>query len=147
MNSNFLMGRLSYISRVPSMTKYQTPKRLFSSKLKENDDAEEIPVNPLKTVYTASHQKGDGKFYDKKPFKITCEEGKVYHWCLCGHSKNQPFCDGTHNNVFLKIKHKPVKFTVTKTKEYYLCNCKRTQNRPFCDGTHKKPEIQEMRKY
>ena len=104
-------------------------------------------MNPLKEIYSASNQKENGVIYDKKPFKILCEEGKLYHWCLCGQSKNQPFCDGTHNNVFLKITHKPIKFTVTKTKEYWLCNCKQTSNRPFCDGTHKNPEIQEKKKY
>lgn len=30
--------------------------------------------------------------------------GKKYGWCLCGKSKTQPMCDGTHKNIFLKIK-------------------------------------------
>ena len=30
-----------------------------------------------------------GKIYDKKPFKITLEAGKLYAWCTCGHSKSQ----------------------------------------------------------
>lgn len=101
----------------------------------------------MKEVYSASLQKDNGVIYDKKPFKFLCEEGKIYHWCLCGHSKRQPFCDGTHNNIFLKIKIKPIKFTVTKTKEYWLCNCKQTTNRPFCDGTHKRQDIQDKRPF
>ncbi|XP_058808684.1 CDGSH iron-sulfur domain-containing protein 3, mitochondrial [Phymastichus coffea] len=140
MSYTLLMNRLARISRV-RFIRCQVSS-LYSSKSK--DDAQ-IPTNPLKDVYSASQQKENGKVYDKKPFKILCEEGKIYHWCLCGQSKNQPFCDGTHNNVWLKIKQKPIKFTVTKTKEYWLCNCKQTLNRPFCDGTHKQPEIQELR--
>lgn len=39
---------------------------------------------------------------------MTCEAGKKYSWCTCGKSKSQPLCDGTHKNVFLKIKFKYV---------------------------------------
>jgi len=97
-----------------------------------------IPVNPLKNVYSANSQPSNGVMYDNKPFKMRLETGKNYSWCLCGQSKSQPFCDGTHKNIYLKIKLKPIRFNVTETKEYWLCNCKRTSNRPFCDGTHKK---------
>lgn len=41
--------------------------------------------------------------YDKKPFKMVLEAGKTYHWCLCGRSKSQPLCDGTHKDIYLKI--------------------------------------------
>ena len=30
-----------------------------------------------------------GKIYDKQPFKIELEAGKLYAWCTCGNSKNQ----------------------------------------------------------
>jgi CDGSH-type Zn-finger protein len=70
-------------------------------------------------------------------FKISLEGGKKYAWCLCGRSKQQPFCDGTHKNVHLKIEQRPVRFEVEKSGDFYLCNCKQTKNRPFCDGTHK----------
>ncbi|CAG4928035.1 unnamed protein product [Colias eurytheme] len=103
----------------------------------------EIPTNPLASVYSATHQKTNGIVYDKKPFKIALEAGKTYSWCLCGRSKSQPFCDGTHRNIYLKITEKPIRFTVTESKDYWLCNCKQTKNRPFCDGTHKQKEIQE----
>ncbi|GLV38242.1 uncharacterized protein CBL_12890 [Carabus blaptoides fortunei] len=102
-----------------------------------------IPKNPLESVHSASQQQENGSIYDKKPFRMTCEAGKKYSWCLCGKSKNQPLCDGTHKNTFLKIKLRPVRFEVTETKEYYLCNCKQTANRPFCDGTHKQEHIQQ----
>lgn len=112
----------------------------FSSK---ESEPPAIPRNILKDFHSASTQPENGVMYDKKPFKFRIEAGKRYAWCLCGRSKNQPFCDGTHRSIFLKIKQRPVHFAVDETKDYWLCNCKQTSNRPFCDGTHKKPEIQE----
>ncbi|XP_075979462.1 uncharacterized protein LOC142978780 [Anticarsia gemmatalis] len=103
----------------------------------------EIPKNPLTSVYSATDQKENGVIYDRKPFRLNLEAGKTYHWCLCGRSKSQPLCDGTHKDVYLKINQRPIRFKVEKTKEYWLCNCKQTKNRPFCDGTHKQKEIQE----
>ncbi|XP_059054664.1 CDGSH iron-sulfur domain-containing protein 3, mitochondrial [Achroia grisella] len=103
----------------------------------------EIPNNTLVSVYSAAQQKENGIVYDRKPFKLTLEAGKTYHWCLCGRSKSQPMCDGVHKDVFLKITQRPIRFKVEKTKDYWLCNCKQTKNRPFCDGTHKQKEIQE----
>lgn len=32
----------------------------------------------------------------KGPFAVELEAGKNYHWCACGKSANQPFCDGSH---------------------------------------------------
>jgi len=52
-------------------------------------DEPEIPQNPLKAVHSASLQPENGKIYDKKPFRMKCEKGKAYFWCLCGHSKSQ----------------------------------------------------------
>ncbi|XP_045169125.2 CDGSH iron-sulfur domain-containing protein 3, mitochondrial-like [Mercenaria mercenaria] len=97
-----------------------------------------------------------GKIYDKKPFPALLKAGKKYSWCTCGHSKHQPFCDGSHKTVynvlkrgsaegkgtFQNILHQPVRFEVEEDGEYWLCNCKQTNGRPFCDGTHKQPEIQ-----
>ena len=52
---------------------------------------------------------------------------------MCGLSKNQPFCDGSHKGgPFL-----PVNFTAQETGTAYLCGCKHTGNQPYCDGTHK----------
>lgn len=66
----------------------------------------EIPKNALESVYSAQEQRDNGIIYDKKPFKVTLEEGKTYHWCLCGRSKQQPLCDGTHKDVFLKVQQR-----------------------------------------
>ncbi|XP_076242076.1 uncharacterized protein LOC143184031 [Calliopsis andreniformis] len=112
---------------------------------KEKEDEDEIPVNLLRDIYSANNQPDNGVIYDNKPFKFTCEADKTYSWCLCGHSKRQPFCDGTHKNIFLKIKIRPILFKVKETKSYWLCNCKQTSNRPFCDGTHLREDIQEKK--
>jgi CDGSH-type Zn-finger protein len=74
------------------------------------------------------------KIAKKGPYKIKLEEGKRYHWCACGHSNNQPFCDGSHKGTGIT----PLAFTAEKTGEASLCGCKQTKNPPFCDGTHNK---------
>jgi len=73
-----------------------------------------------------------------EPYAVEVEEGKTYYWCVCGLSKNQPYCDGSHKQTDLN----PVAFTADKTGRVYLCGCKHTRNQPYCDGTHKsvKPE-------
>jgi len=66
------------------------------------------------------------------PYLADLEPG-TYWWCACGRSKNQPFCDGSHQGTGLA----PVKLEISKPGKYGLCGCKRTANPPFCDGTHK----------
>ncbi|MGA8042240.1 MAG: CDGSH iron-sulfur domain-containing protein [Terracidiphilus sp.] len=70
----------------------------------------------------------------KGPYAVQVEAGKSYHWCACGHSANQPFCDGSHKGTGMT----PVKFEAAESKTVYLCGCKHTGNRPFCDGQHSK---------
>ncbi|EFX72874.1 CDGSH iron-sulfur domain-containing protein 3, mitochondrial-like [Daphnia pulex] len=101
----------------------------------KRDDVPE--VNTVSEFHASSKQEEKGKVYDKQPFKFMCEKGKSYMWCACGHSKTQPFCDGTHRSPFLKIKLRPVRFVPEETKEYWFCNCKQTNSRPFCDGSHR----------
>uniref|UniRef100_A0A182UB40 Iron-binding zinc finger CDGSH type domain-containing protein n=1 Tax=Anopheles melas TaxID=34690 RepID=A0A182UB40_9DIPT len=132
-----------------------------------------IPKNVIEHLNTAQEQQTNGVVYDKKPFRIELEEGKRYSWCLCGRSKGQPLCDGTHKLVQYKITQRyvvhcaaalmvmvmipcariilnatlhffsPIRFQVEKSGTYWLCNCKQTKNRPFCDGTHKCEEVQK----
>jgi CDGSH-type Zn-finger protein len=70
---------------------------------------------------------------DKKPALLTLEPG-TYWWCACGRSKNQPYCDGSHQGTSIT----PVQFDVEENKQVALCLCKQTGNPPFCDGSHTK---------
>lgn len=99
--------------------------------------SKQIPKNVIEGLQSSQDQSENGVVYEKKPFKMNLTEGKNFSWCLCGRSKSQPFCDGTHKFVHYKIKQRPVRFQVEKDGDYYLCNCKQTKNRPYCDGTHK----------
>jgi CDGSH iron-sulfur domain-containing protein 3 len=70
----------------------------------------------------------------KSPYAVELNEGRTYHWCACGRSKNQPFCDGSHQGTGIE----PVAFTAEKSGTAYLCGCKHTANQPYCDGAHNK---------
>uniref|UniRef100_A0A8C8JGA4 Iron-binding zinc finger CDGSH type domain-containing protein n=1 Tax=Oncorhynchus tshawytscha TaxID=74940 RepID=A0A8C8JGA4_ONCTS len=76
----------------------------------------------------------------KKPFKVELVGGKRYSWCTCGHSKKQPFCDGTHKTKAQGLM--PLRFIPEKDSKAWLCGCKYTANPPYCDGTHKQEFIQ-----
>lgn len=65
---------------------------------------------------------------------VELEEGKNYWFCMCGLSKKQPFCDGSHTGTTFE----PLKFKAEKTGKAWLCQCKRSNKKPFCDGTHSK---------
>jgi CDGSH-type Zn-finger protein len=69
----------------------------------------------------------------KEPAILDLEAG-TYYWCSCGDSKNQPFCDGSHQGTAFT----PVELTIEKARKVALCLCKRTAKPPFCDGAHRK---------
>ena len=68
------------------------------------------------------------------PIACQLETDKNYAWCTCGHSDNQPFCNGAHKN---QGGTNPLIFSIEEAKEAYLCTCKLTKNPPYCDGSHK----------
>lgn len=68
----------------------------------------------------------------KSPYVLELAAG-TYWWCACGRSKNQPFCDGSHQTTAFT----PVKLEIAERKQVALCGCKRTGTQPFCDGTHR----------
>ena len=70
---------------------------------------------------------------DNRPKKVELSKAKEYYFCVCGRSKSQPFCDGSHAGTDFK----PRAFTAEEDGTAYLCACKHTANPPFCDGTHK----------
>jgi CDGSH-type Zn-finger protein len=94
----------------------------------------EIPDSKVHWEYQQSNE--TAKVYDRKPIKIKCKEGRIYMWCACGWSRNQPFCDGTHRISQFQIKLMPIPWTCKKTGYYWFCNCKKTGKKVFCDGTH-----------
>ena len=69
---------------------------------------------------------------DNQPLAIDLSSDETYHWCSCGRSENQPFCDGSHAGTDFE----PVAFTPDKTGKAYLCLCKQTKTPPYCDGSH-----------
>jgi len=70
---------------------------------------------------------------DNKPVKVSLNKGQEYHFCTCGKSKSQPFCDGSH----VGTPFTPKVIVSDEEQEAYLCACKHTRNPPFCDGSHK----------
>jgi len=70
---------------------------------------------------------------DNQPKKVTLSQNKDYYFCVCGRSKKQPFCDGSHAGTPFS----PQAFTAEKDGEAWLCVCKHTGNPPYCDGSHK----------
>lgn len=69
---------------------------------------------------------------DNKPVKVTLSKGQEYHFCTCGKSKSQPFCDGSHAGTTFT----PRVIVSEEDGDAFLCACKHTRNPPFCDGTH-----------
>ena len=70
---------------------------------------------------------------DKKPVVLELAAG-AYAWCACGQSKNQPYCDGSHQGTSFA----PLMFKLEVNKRVALCLCKQTAGAPYCDGAHKK---------
>ena len=69
----------------------------------------------------------------KSPFVQKMAAGS-YWWCMCGASKTQPFCDGSHKGTGFA----PKKVDLTAEKTVAWCGCKHSKNAPFCDGSHAK---------
>ena len=67
------------------------------------------------------------------PIKIAVEEGKVYNFCTCGLSENQPFCNGSHKGTGFA----PIKYLAEKNEIVNFCGCKHSKNGVKCDGSHK----------
>jgi glutamate synthase domain-containing protein 2/CDGSH-type Zn-finger protein len=71
---------------------------------------------------------------DLKPVKVELKQGEEYHYCACGRSSNQPFCDGSHAGTGIE----PKAFKPDADGDAFLCQCKQTGTPPYCDGSHAK---------
>jgi len=79
---------------------------------------------------------------DNKPVKVHLVKGQEYHFCTCGRSRSQPFCDGSHAGTDFT----PKVIVSGEDREAYLCACKHTRNAPFCDGSHKQFTAEQVGK-
>lgn len=67
-----------------------------------------------------------------KPIEVALKKDETYHWCTCGKTADEPFCDGSHiGSAFT-----PLEFTVDRDRKAFLCSCRETKKPPFCDGSH-----------
>ena len=57
---------------------------------------------------------------DSKPVPVNLEKGEEYHWCACGRSQNQPFCDGSHSDTGMY----PMVVEITEETKVAWCGCK-----------------------
>ncbi len=69
----------------------------------------------------------------KFPYVQEMQPGS-YYWCACGHSKTQPFCDGSHKGTGFT----PLKVDLSVAKKVAWCGCKQSKTGAFCDGSHSK---------
>ncbi len=68
----------------------------------------------------------------REPIVIDVVAGETYWWCVCGRSKSQPFCDGSHEGTGLQ----PMEWKAERSRPMSFCTCKRTKSPPFCDDSH-----------
>ncbi len=88
-------------------------------------------VDTVKPLIERGAQKMSTK--QNAPFVMDMKPGE-YHWCACGESEKQPFCDGAHARK--NTGKAPLKITIEKAGKIAWCGCKESHNKPFCDGTH-----------
>jgi CDGSH-type Zn-finger protein len=72
--------------------------------------------------------------WQQEPFAINVKAGQTKAFCMCGKSKNGPFCDGSHQGSGID----PEVVTFDADKTVYACGCQASKKRPYCDGSHAK---------
>ncbi len=77
--------------------------------------------------------KCDAVIAAKRAFPVKVKKGETYWWCACGRSREQPFCDGSHEGSGCE----PVEWTAEEDGLVLFCGCKHTKQPPICDNTHK----------
>ena len=79
----------------------------------------------------------DPHIASRQPIQIRLDSGEHF-WCACGHSKTQPFCDGSHEGKGIE----PLAFKVDYETKKLMCQCKHTKTPPYCDGSHRYIEVE-----
>ncbi len=91
----------------------------------------------VKAIETILHRRrtvaDEPRVFDKRPMVMDMEPG-TYHWCACGRSAGQPFCDGSHKGTGIA----PKEVVITEKGKVPWCLCKQTKMPPWCDGAHTK---------
>jgi len=70
--------------------------------------------------------------WQNEPFNLKVTAGERKAFCMCGLSKNGPFCDGSHKGTDIT----PEIVTFERDKNLYICGCQQSNKRPYCDGSH-----------
>jgi len=70
--------------------------------------------------------------WQNEPFEVAVKSGETKAFCMCGLSKNGPYCDGSHEGSGKA----PQVVKIEKDKTLYICGCQQSGNRPYCDGSH-----------
>lgn len=99
-----------------------------------------MPVQLVaESCYDGGDQEGmsmpEPKIAQRSPYVCDQKPGRVA-WCACGHSANQPYCDGSHGRLNTGIT--PIVVEVAEERKVAWCGCKHSGNKPYCDGTHSK---------
>ena len=71
--------------------------------------------------------------WQSKPYVIDAKQNDTIAFCMCGKSKNGPYCDGSHKGTGIV----PKVVTYDKGITIHVCGCQHSKNKPMCDGTHK----------
>eukprot|EP01013_Petalomonas_cantuscygni_P024857 TRINITY_DN46584_c0_g1_i1.p1 TRINITY_DN46584_c0_g1~~TRINITY_DN46584_c0_g1_i1.p1 ORF type:complete len:267 (-),score=30.20 TRINITY_DN46584_c0_g1_i1:240-1040(-) len=75
----------------------------------------------------------------RRPHKVTHDPAIQRWWCSCGFSRDQPWCDGSHEvaNAVFQTSFQPLPWQPEKEGVSGMCLCRRTRAPPRCDGEHK----------
>ena len=80
-------------------------------------------------------------YVTNKPLKVALEPGN-HLYCVCGMSKDNPFCNGSHHGTGKK----PILFEVKKKRKMSYCTCKMTKTPPYCDMSHEQMDMPSVGK-